>query len=344
MRYAGGVRVAALLTVVVLWSPPAVADGPVRIRMAAEAPEGSSWAHEFHVIDREVDAATGGQVQVKWYLGGIAGDEMHTLDRVLHGQLDGEAGALFCDRVVPSIRVSRLVGLFQSRDEWRYVLSRLSPRFDAEATKRGFVNLGVGGVGDILLFSRRPLRTMDDLRAQRFWTWDLDDISRAMLQKMGLTIVPLPVADAARAYDEGRIDGFVATPAAALVYQWSARAHYYSDLKLGELPACIVLAQRALDPLPLAQQRAVTTAMAKFVGRFEPVGRAQDEALLGGLFERQGLHLAAADAALRAQFFAAARAAREEIGASLVPGELLAATMTLLADYRSEHRDASSRR
>jgi TRAP-type C4-dicarboxylate transport system substrate-binding protein len=336
-------RVLTLFVVLSGLSALATADPPVRIRMAAEAPEGSSWAHQFHVIDREVEAATDGQVQVKWYLGGIAGDELHTLDRVVHGQLDGEAGALFCDRVAPSIRVGRIVGLFQSRDEWRYVISRLLPRIDAEASQRGFVNLGVGSVGDILLFSRRPLRTFADLRSQRFWTWDLDDISRVMLQRMGLTVVPLPVAEAAKAYDDGRIDGFVATPVAALVYQWSTRAHYYSDLKLGELPACIVVAQRALDPLPIAHKEAVTAAMAKFVARFEPVGRMQDDALLGGLFERQGLHPTTADVQLRTNFVVAARAARDEVGASLVPQELLAQTMTLLADYRGEQRDRPPR-
>jgi TRAP-type C4-dicarboxylate transport system substrate-binding protein len=322
--------------ILILLSMPAAADAPIRIRMAAEAPEGSSWAREFHSIDRDVQANTDGKVQVKWYLGGIAGDEMHTLDRIAKGQLDGEAGALFCDRVAPSIRVGRIIGLFQNRDEWRYVMSRLLPRFDTEARQRGFADMGVGSVGNILLFSRRPLHTLADLRAQRFWTWDLDDISRVMLQKMGVEVVALPVADAARAYDEGRVDGFVATPGAALVYQWSSRARYYSDLLVGELPACIVVAERALDALPTDEREAVTTAMANFVGRFDAIGRAQDDELLGGLFARQGLRLVPAAADLRAQFVAAARAAREQVGTELVPKELLTKVMTLLADYRSE--------
>ena len=44
--------------------------------MAAVAPEGSSWAHEFHTVDRDVQRLTNGEVQLKWYLGGIAGDEL----------------------------------------------------------------------------------------------------------------------------------------------------------------------------------------------------------------------------------------------------------------------------
>src|SRR5437879_10097713 len=91
---------------------------PIRIRMAAYAPEGTSWAREFHTIDREVQEATRGRVQMHWVLGGIAGDELTALDRVRKGQLDGEAGALFCEKLAPSMRVGRIVGLFQNREEW----------------------------------------------------------------------------------------------------------------------------------------------------------------------------------------------------------------------------------
>src|SRR3569832_1047536 len=62
----------------------------------ADAPEGTLWARELHTIGREGGAATGGQLQLKFYLGGIAGDEMQSLARVHKAQLDGEAGALFC--------------------------------------------------------------------------------------------------------------------------------------------------------------------------------------------------------------------------------------------------------
>ena len=86
--------------------------------MAAPAPAGTAWARESHAFDREMQLATGGQVHIKWYLGGIAGDELTTLARVKRGQLDGAAGTAFCDRLAPTLRVGKVVGLFQSREEW----------------------------------------------------------------------------------------------------------------------------------------------------------------------------------------------------------------------------------
>jgi hypothetical protein len=46
---------------------------------------------------------------------------------------------------------------------------------------------------------------------------------------------------------------------------------------------------------------------------------------------------------LRAGFVAAARMAREQLGATLVPKALLTETMSMLADYRSE-REVTPRR
>ena len=55
---------------------------------------------------------------MKWYLGGIAGDDFEAADRIGRDQLDGiGGGAWLCERYAPSMRVLRLVGLFQTRDE-----------------------------------------------------------------------------------------------------------------------------------------------------------------------------------------------------------------------------------
>ena len=158
-----------------------------------------------------------------------------------------------------------------------------------------------------------------------------------MLRQMGLDIGPTSLDAAARAYDEGRVDGFVATPTAALAFQWSARSRFYSDLTVGELPACFVIADRALDSLSLEHRRAVTTAVGKFVARFRELGRVEDEALLGGLFERQGLRRSVADPTLRSAFLSASRAARDQLAPDLVSKALLTRTLGWLADYRSEH-------
>src|SRR4030095_14718138 len=71
-----------LLAIALLATSPARANEPVTLRMASVAPDGAAWAREFKAFAREVAASTQGQVQIKWYLGGIAGDELRQHERV----------------------------------------------------------------------------------------------------------------------------------------------------------------------------------------------------------------------------------------------------------------------
>ena len=55
---------------------------PTVLRMAAIAPEGTSWARELKAFARNLERATDGAVRVKWYLGGVAGDEAEEVERI----------------------------------------------------------------------------------------------------------------------------------------------------------------------------------------------------------------------------------------------------------------------
>ena len=76
----------------------------------------------------------------------------------------------------------------------------------------------------------------------------------------------------------------------------------------------------------------------ELVARLEEVGRAQDDALLNGLFARQGLTPVEASESFRAEFYHAARSTRERLGARTLEPTLLQRVLTLLADFRAIRR------
>ena len=313
-----------------------VAHGETILRMAAIAPDGSPWTRELKAFAREVETRTNGRVRLKWYWGAIAGDELQALDRIKRDQLDGEAGAQICDRVAPSLRVMRMLGLFQSWDEALYVVSRMRSTLDGELRQSGFVGF-VSGMGNDILFTRTPLRTLADLRKTRVWHWSLDEVLGAQLRAIGVSTVPSDVADAMKGYDENRFDAFVSIPLGALAYQWSARTRYFTDLRLAFLPGCLVVANRSFDVLSVEDQKAFRESAAKLMVRFEDLGRTLDKRLVGGLFERQGLRHVAASEMFRSELFAAAEEARTHVPASLVPPALLQKVGGWLADYRAQN-------
>ena len=331
---AKGIALAALL----LASWAARAGEPTVLRVGTVAPRGSAWAHEFEAFARYVEAEARGAVKVKLYLDGVAGDEMQMGERVRRGQLDGVAsGQVLCQSLAPSLRVLRMPGVFQSRDEARDVVTHLQSTLEAEAAKQGFVVLGAAGLGPDVFFTREPVRSLEDARRLKLWRWDVDDVGIAASRDMGMQIVPLPLGEALRAYDEKRIDGFLAAPAAALAFQWSAAASYVTDLHSGYIYGCLVFGERPFQRLKPELQAAVRAGAARMLVGMDELGRRQDEQLLGAVGAKQGVKTVPVSPEFRAEYFAAAKAAREREAERMIPRELLERVLRMLADYRIEH-------
>jgi TRAP-type C4-dicarboxylate transport system substrate-binding protein len=314
------------------------------LRIGTIVPEGTGWARSLRALAEGVEAATGGAVHLKVYMGGVAGDEMEMLARVRRGQLDGVlSGGMACETIAPSLRVVRIPGVLQSWPETSYALGRLRPIFDEEAKRNGFTYLGEAIVGPSILFTRTPVRDIAVLKRQHLWVWDIDKMLRLILPEMGIPVVPLPIREALQAYEQSRLDGVVTPAVVALAFQWSTAMRYYTDLRLGFVVGCFLVANRAFDALPASSQQALRIESAKTKQRFEQTGRMQEEQLLGGLFQKQGLTPMNVDAGARASFFDAARAARERVAGQLVSQELITRVLGMLADFRSTHWSSDRR-
>ncbi len=340
-RAVAAVAVFALVLVAPL--APARAGEPARgddfvLKFATVAPDGSPWARELQAFARNIESGTGGHVRVRWYLNAVAGDELEMGARLRRGELDGAAsGQMLCEQMAPSMRASHVPTLFQSREEATFIMNRMQPDIEAEAHRAGMVLLATTGLGPSIFLLRTPVRSFSEMKKLRIWRWSADENGVAAARAMGLTIVPLPVHDAAGAYDRGQLDGFIGIPAAALAFQWSTQARFLVDLRPDYLWGCVLVAERSFARLPLEYQAIVREAAARVRERFEDVGRRVDEQLLGGLFQKQGVKLVPVNDQFRAEFFAAARQARERAADRFVSKELLARIQAMLADYRAEH-------
>ena len=336
-------RPAAHILVVALLgaSAAARADAPVTLRMATIAPDGSSWARELLAFAAQVDTRTQSRVKVRWFMNAVAGDEQEMETRMRRGQLDGVAsGGMTCQHFMPTMRVLRLPGLFQDRDEAKAIVNRLLATMNAEASDSGIINLGTAPLGVDVFFGRKPAHSLADLRATRAWRWDVDEVALAMAREMGLPMLPLPPTTAGRAYEDGKHDGFWAVPAAAISFQWSVQAPYVVRMSGSFLYGCIILKSTSFHQLGADDQKAVASAAAELRDRFDELDRQQDEALFNGIFQHQGVHMVPVSEKFRAEFFAAANAARRK-AASLVPPGLIDRVQGFLADYRAEHGRAN---
>ncbi|MGZ4211321.1 MAG: TRAP transporter substrate-binding protein DctP [Actinomycetota bacterium] len=312
---------------------------PAVVRIATAAPEGSGWARELKAVTRELNASSNGELSLKWYFGSIAGTELEVQDRIRRGQLDGIAsGGMLCMKLAPTMRIARIPGLFNSRDEVMHVLNRLHPEIDAEFRQHGFVNLGWSGFGFDAVFSRKPITSMADLRSGKFWLWSLDPVWQAVAREMGISFVTSEPNDAAQAYREQGLAGMVANPSVALVFQWSTEARYFTPLHAAFLPVCVLVSNSAFDALATDQKDALRAASAKMLARVSDVSESTERQLLGGLLERQGLRPVRLSPEFERAFLDEARRAREALGDKLVPTALLHRVNGYLAELRATKR------
>lgn len=327
----------ALCLSVVLPAAPAFGE-PVRLRIATLAPDGSAWSREMRAMSRDVLAQTSGNVELRWYFDGIAGDEEQVIERIAKGQLEGIAAAVVCTRLAPSLRIFRVPGMFGNWSESLYVLGRLRPRVAAEFEAHGYVSLGEGGTGNDIVFSSTPVTSLAQLQKGRFGYWNIDDVMREALPRAGMHAVPVRIAEARAALERGDIDGVITMPSPALAFQFSSVTRYWSELPLAFMPACLLISRSAFDALSIDDQRVVRAAGAKFQARINNLGREQDERLTGSLFEHQGLHRVPPSELFRSEFFAMAQRIRGDIDRNLVPPSLMEQVLRWLADYRAENR------
>jgi TRAP-type C4-dicarboxylate transport system substrate-binding protein len=301
-----------------------------RLHLAAIAPEGSEWASYLRGFSEEVSRDTEERLSVKWTLGGIGGDEPTLLTRLLRRDLDGIAGAAVCKRLAPSMRALELIGFVSDDRQARAVLQGLAQQINDEFRATPFQPLFVStGLGRRMLFSKRPVRSFTDLQRGHWWVWDLDEVTTMELREMGVPVVPLPLEKALPAAADGRVDGFIAVPSAAITFGLYTRAHWFTNLEAGYLPGCLIMNARSYEALSADDRAVLVTASVRLRNAFERAER-RLEADLAGALAREGLQAAPMNANFRATWFAAGRAAVDRLGEKLVPRWLVKETRELV--------------
>lgn len=227
-------------------------------RIATLAPDGSSWMKVLGRGAKEIKKATDGRVQLKYYTGGVQGDEKDAVRKMQVGQLDGAAlTSVGLSQIVPSIRVLELPRLFQSEEELDYVRSKMWPIFRRRFAKKGYY-LGVPGeVGYIYLYSNDPIKSRSDLGKLKMWRWTDDKLVRAMFKKLGVNGVPMGVPDVLPALNTGRINACYSSPYAMVALQWYTKVKYTTSEPLSYGIAATVIKKDKWDQLSSSDEKRI---------------------------------------------------------------------------------------
>jgi len=274
--------VAVLLTAVLLAFTGAASAKTFKI--ATIVPDGSSWMVEMRQTAAAIEKKTNGRVKLKFYPGGVMGNDKTVLRKVRAGQLQGGAftsGALAA--ITPDIELYSLPFLFRNYGEVAYVREQMDAKLEAALEKNGFVALSITDGGFAYAMSQRPIRRVEDMEGAKVWLVEDDKMSAIALELAGVSPVPLPVADVYTALQTGLIDTVAAPPMGAIAFQWHTKVKYLTDVPVMYLAGVLAIDQKAFSKLSPADQ-AVMREEVRVAGR-----RLDAESRSGELNAREAL-------------------------------------------------------
>lgn len=221
------------------------------IKFATVAPEGSTWMKHMRRLDQTIKEKSKGEIGFRLYAGGIAGDELDVLRKIRIGQLHCAAfSGVGLGKVLPEVRVLDLPFLFKDYQQVDLVHEELKPFFAEAFKKNGFEFLAWAEVGNVHLFSKKPIEKVEDLSQLKVWTWSGDPISKTTFSFMGTNPIPLAITDVTTALNTGMIDTVYAPPLGALALQWYVYLKYMTAMPLTHSTGAVLLSRSLYEKLP----------------------------------------------------------------------------------------------
>jgi TRAP-type C4-dicarboxylate transport system substrate-binding protein len=282
---------AIALFALIAFAAPACASAAT-LKIATLAPDGTSWMRLMREAAAEVAQRTEGRVELKFYPGGVMGNDRSVLRKVRIGQLQGgalTAGALA--EVYPDAQLYSLPMLFRDYAEVEYVREHMDPLIAQGFYESGFVLLGItdGGFGYVM--SAEPMPSMEILRTRKVFIPEGDLVGKTVMEAAGISPIGLPLADVYTALQTGLIDTVVATPTAAIALQWHTRLHHAIDQPLIFIVGMLVVDRRSFDRLSAADQAVVREAVGRAFERLSAINR-DDDLQARAALERNGMRFA----------------------------------------------------
>ncbi len=259
------------------------------IKLGSVAPIGSPWDTALRSLAADWSRISNGQVELKVYLGGTAGDEPDMIRKMRIGQLQAAAiTSVALNQINPDVLALSTPFLIDSEEELDYVLERTRPHFMGLLEERGFKVLALSKAGWVRFFSRRPVIVPQDLKDQKLAVSTGDPSLVNAWTSLGFDVIALGIADTMVALQSGTVDATYGTPLLAAGYQWFGAATRMSELRVAPVLAAIVISSRVWDQVPQPFRAPMLDAVARVERRlYEETARLESSAV--EVMKRHGL-------------------------------------------------------
>ncbi len=280
---------------IVLLSAPAFSA--VTLKIATATPDGTQWMNDMRSSAKEIKERTDGRVAIKYYGGGIKGNDAKVLGQIRIRQLQG--GAFTPSALASQYSDLNLYGMplvFDSEEEVAFVRSRMDARLQQGLEDAGFVNFGFASSGFANIMSSTPVKSLADLKGKRVWVPEGDRIGYRSMEALSLNPVTLPLTDVLTGLQTGLIDIVIIPPIVALVLQWHTKVKYVTELPLVYSFGYMAVDKKTFDKISDDDKAIVREVMTRTYENFDKVNLIENRKAFDSLV-KSGIERVEIDAA-----------------------------------------------
>jgi len=315
------------------------AEGPAKakyvMKMAAIAPDGTSWSDIGSKFKSYVEEKTQGQVKVIWYLGAVMGDEPDEIRKIKLGQLQGAGFTIMgLGMIDPAFKIMEIPFLLQNNEEVDFVVNKMKPTFSRMLEAKGYVLSGFLDVGFVYIFTKEPITSLDQLSKFKMWTWAGEPVSEAFLKRAGFAnLIPTPLTETLTALQTGMVNSFFVTLYAGVGLQWNTQAKYISNFNFGYTPAAILMDKKFLDSLPPEFQKIIMEAWNQYLPELIRLTRMENDKAYKSMLAR-GIKVGNTPPEMVEEIQKRTLPLRTELVGKYYPDYLLAGIQNALNEFR----------
>jgi TRAP-type transport system periplasmic protein len=234
----------------------AVVRADVTLKVGTIAPENSIWTKTLREMGEAWKQRTNGRITLRLFPGTVGSEDQMLrslrISRTLHA---AQLSAITLGKIDDAFNVFGLPMFFESYEELDRVMDRLGPLLDERLQKQNLKVLHWGYAGWVHVFSRTPVRTVDDLKKMKLFTSAGDNRLAGWYRENGFNPVPGDSSQMLAGLTTGMIEAIPVTPLSALMFGWSAHAPYMLDVGIAPLIGATVVSLDAWNQITPEDQR-----------------------------------------------------------------------------------------
>src|SRR6476659_8771416 len=270
-----------LVALPLIVAPALILAAPGEIKLATLVPANTSWHKALLDMGNTWNKETQGRVTLTIYPGGTQGDEATTIKTMRAGIDTLQASFLTAAGLAEldeAFNVFAMPFFFESDQEEIAVETKLTPLLEQKLQAKGFHLLAWGTAGWVQVFSKKPLRSLTDVKNAKLFTSKGSDKWVQWYVSNGFHPVALLPADipAQLKLSTGLIDTAPNPQYLALNLQIFRDAKYMLDLHIAPLVGAMIMSNTAWNKISAEDKPKVTAAAEALEKRVRSDAPAQD--------------------------------------------------------------------